>query len=263
MMQNVWNDIAIQVEQWIKEAGQIIRDSLQNPLTIETKSSPSDLVTNMDRQTEQFFISRIHDAYPSHKILGEEGYGDQVTSVKGTLWLIDPIDGTMNFVHQKRNFAISIGIYHNGVGKIGYIYDPVFDELYYAMEGKGAFCNGIRIPKLQSGTIETGIIGVNATWLTENDFLDHKKMAALVNKARGSRSYGCATLEMIYVATGKLDGYITPRLSPWDYGGGAIIIREVGGCITTFDEKNVSLVHKSSVIVARPGVYEELLPFLR
>ncbi|WP_416826988.1 inositol monophosphatase family protein [Ectobacillus polymachus] len=261
-MHDMWNGIAANTERWIREAGQILRDSLETTLTIETKTSASDLVTNMDRHIEQFFISRIHDTYPLHKIVGEEGYGDEIASAEGTIWLIDPIDGTMNFVHQKRNFAISIGIYHDGVGKIGYIYDPIHDELYYAMEGKGAYCNGVPIPKLQAGTIEKGMIGVNATWLLENNFLDYKKIAALTRRARGTRSYGCAALEIVYVATGKLDAYITPRLSPWDYGGGAILISEVGGYITTFQQAPVSLIEKGSVIVARPGVYEELLPFL-
>ncbi|GAA3322932.1 hypothetical protein GCM10020331_044790 [Ectobacillus funiculus] len=164
-----------------------------------------------------FFIEKIQSTYPNHRVLGEEGYGDDITSSDGTVWLIDPIDGTMNFVHQKRNFAISIGVYHDGVGKIGLVYDPVHDELYHALEGEGAYCNGIEIPKLEPGSVSEGVVAVNATWLTENRRLDHRKMAELVRRARGTRSYGCAALEIVYVATGRLDAYITPRLSPWDF----------------------------------------------
>ncbi len=159
--------------------------------------------------------------------LGEEGYGDEITSSDGVVWLIDPIDGTMNFVHQKRNFAISIGIYENGIGKIGLIYDPVHDELYHAVKGVGAFCNDTPIPLLEKGTVKNGIIALNAIWLTDNPLLNMESMMALVKKARGTRSYGCAALEMVYVATGRIDAYVTPRLSPWDFGGGRSWLRKL------------------------------------
>ncbi|MBC6974168.1 inositol monophosphatase family protein [Bacillus sp. Xin] len=261
-MQEVWKEIDTNAKRWIREAGERLMASLQKTLTIETKSSAADLVTNMDREIEQFLIGEIKQTFPNHYILGEEGYGDEVASSEGVVWLIDPIDGTMNFVHQKRNFAISIGIYENGIGRIGLIYDPVHDELYHAVKGEGAFCNGVSIPSLEESAIENGIIALNATWLTDNPLLNMEKMMQLVKLARGTRSYGCAALEMVYVATGRLDAYVTPRLSPWDFGGGMIIVEEVGGKVTTFAGTVLSIVEKSSVLVAKPGVYEELLPYV-
>lgn len=261
-MQEVWKEIDTNAKQWIREAGKRLMASLQKTLTIETKSNAADLVTNMDRETEKFFIRKIKQTFPDHYILGEEGYGDEVASSDGVVWLIDPIDGTMNFVHQKRNFAISIGIYENGIGKIGLVYDPVHDELYHAVKGEGAFCNDVSIPPLKKSAIEHGIIALNATWLTDNPLLNMEKMMQLVKLARGTRSYGCAALEMVYVATGRLDAYVTPRLSPWDFGGGMIIVEEVGGKVTTFHGTMLSIVEKSSVLVAKPGVYEELLPYV-
>lgn len=262
-MQEVWEEIDAYAKQWIKEAGQHLISSMKQSLIIETKSNASDLVTNMDREIEQFFIGKVKEIFPKHYILGEEGYGDDLASTDGVLWLIDPIDGTMNFVHQKRNFAISIGIYENGIGKIGLVYDPVHDELYHAKKGVGAFCNDIKIPSLQPSEISSGVIAVNATWLTDNSRLDMRKMAQLVKKARGTRSYGCAALEMVYVATGRLDAYVTPRLSPWDFGGGKIIVEEVGGIVTTFTGESLRIIEKSSVLVARPGVYEEMLQYVQ
>lgn len=262
-MQEVWEEIDAYAKQWIKEAGQHLVSSMKQSLIIETKSNASDLVTNMDREIEQFFIGKIKETFPKHYILGEEGYGDELASTDGILWLIDPIDGTMNFVHQKRNFAISIGIYENGIGKIGLVYDPVHDELYHAKMGVGAFCNEIKIPSLQPSEVSLGVIAVNATWLTDNPRLDMSKMAQLVKKARGTRSYGCAALEMVYVATGRLDAYVTPRLSPWDFGGGKIIVEEVGGKVTTFTGESLQIIEKSSVLVARPGVYEEMLQYVQ
>ncbi|PFK40319.1 inositol monophosphatase [Bacillus cereus] len=261
-MQEVWKEIDTNAKRWIREAGERLVESLQKTLTIETKSSAADLVTNMDREIEQFLIRKIKQTFPGHYILGEEGYGDELASSDGVVWLIDPIDGTMNFVHQKRNFAISIGIYENGIGRIGLIYDPVHDELYHAVKGEGAFCNGVSIPSLEKSAIENGVIALNATWLTDNPLLNMEKMMQLVKLARGTRSYGCAALEMVYVATGRLDAYVTPRLSPWDFGGGMIIVEEVGGKVTTFGGTTLSIVEKSSVLVAKPGVYEELLQYV-
>ncbi|MGE6538308.1 inositol monophosphatase family protein [Bacillus luti] len=261
-MHEVWKDIDTHAKQWIRDAGERLMLSMKKALIIETKSNAADLVTNMDRETEQYLIGKIKETYPEHYILGEEGYGDEVTSSDGVVWLIDPIDGTMNFVHQKRNFAISIGIYENGIGKIGLIYDPVHDELYHAVQGEGAFCNDVSIPMLEEGTVEQGIIALNAIWLTDNQLLNMEKMMKLVKKARGTRSYGCAALEMVYVATGRIDAYVTPRLSPWDFGGGQIIVEEVGGKVTTFSGTPLSIVEKSSVLVGKPGVYEEILPFV-
>src|SRR5690554_2319826 len=105
-------------KEWTLEAGERIRETIDEPRTVQTKMDYKDLVTEVDQETEQFFIERIKKHYPDHQVLGEEGFGDEVTSLNGWVWMVDPIDGTMNFVHQKRNFAISIGIYKDGVGLI-------------------------------------------------------------------------------------------------------------------------------------------------
>ncbi len=104
-MQEVWKDIDAHAKQWIRDAGERLMASMKKALIIETKSNAADLVTNMDREIEQFLIGKIKETFPHHHILGEEGYGDEVTSSDGVVWLIDPIDGTMNFVHQKKKFC--------------------------------------------------------------------------------------------------------------------------------------------------------------
>lgn len=144
-----WTEIDDIAKQWVKEAGTRIRQSMQESLTIETKSNPNDLVTNIDKETERFFIDRIQGTFPGHRILGEEGQGDKLRSLDGIVWIIDPIDGTMNFVHQKRHFAISIGIFEDGKGKIGLIYDVMQDELYHAFSGKGAYLNDTPLAPLK------------------------------------------------------------------------------------------------------------------
>lgn len=254
-----WKGIDEYAKQWVKEAGKKIRASFDSTLSIQTKSDPNDLVTNIDKEIEQFFITKIRAIFPSHRILGEEGFGDEVKSLEGIVWMIDPIDGTMNFIHQQRNFAISLGIYENGVGKIGLIYDVVHDELYHAISGKGAYLNDLRIPMLKEAAVEKSIIALNATWVMENKKIDHKLLMSLAKDARGTRSYGSAALELAFLATGRVDAYISLRLSPWDVAGGAIIIEELGGIVTNLRGDKLDFVSQDSLLVAKPGLHNIIL----
>ncbi|MED3844389.1 inositol monophosphatase family protein [Geobacillus stearothermophilus] len=258
-MEGKWGEIDQYARQWIAEAGQRIRASFAEPLTVETKENRNDLVTNVDRGIEQFFAEHIRRQFPGHRLLGEEGFGDELAALDGVVWVIDPIDGTMNFVHQRRHFAVSVGIFEDGVGQLGYVYDVVFDELYTAQKGKGLFLNGEPLGRLQPAPVAESIIAINGTWLMENKRLDHRPLVRLAKDARGTRSYGSAALELAYVAAGRLDAYISPRLSPWDFAGGMILIEEAGGIMTNLDGKPIDLLNRSSVLAAKPGVHEEIL----
>jgi myo-inositol-1(or 4)-monophosphatase len=258
MMMN-WNEIDAQAKEWMREAGQFIQESFSKTLDISTKSNRNDLVTEIDKHTEKFFIEKIRQVYPSHKIIGEEGFGDSLTSMDGVVWMIDPIDGTMNFVHMKRNFAISIGIYEDGVGKIGLIYDVVHDELYHCRRNQGAYMNDTPLNPLPKAAVSEAIIGLNATWVTENKRIDPSILAVLVKDVRGTRSYGCAALELVFVAAGRLDGYISMRLSPWDFAAGIIFIEELGGEVSDLKGNPLNLLEQNSVFVSKPGLHEEIL----
>ncbi|EKN65537.1 inositol-phosphate phosphatase [Neobacillus bataviensis LMG 21833] len=255
----IWEEIDTHAKEWVKEAGDRIRLSFEKTLNIESKSNANDLVTNIDKEIEQFFINKIRGVYPEHRIMGEEGFGDELNSLEGIVWLIDPIDGTMNFIHQQRNFAISIGVYENGIGQIGLIYDVAHDELYHAIRGKGAFINGKPIPLLKESTVKESIIALNATWVMENHRIDHHLLIPLVRDARGSRSYGTAALEMVYVATGRVDAYLSMRLSPWDFGAGAVIVEELGGVVTNLKGEKLNFLTQDSLLTANPGLHQEVL----
>jgi myo-inositol-1(or 4)-monophosphatase len=259
LMDEKWKNIDQYAQQWIKEAGKRIKATFEQQLTIQTKSSRTDLVTNVDREIEQFFIENIRQAFPRHRVLGEEGFGDRLTALEGVVWIIDPIDGTMNFIHQQRNFAVSVGIYEDGIGMLGYVYDVVHDELYYAHKGSGAFLNGTPLSLLSPASISESIVSINATWVTKNERIDANVLAPLVKDARGTRSYGSAALEMAYVASGRLDAYITMRLSPWDFAAGLVIVNEVGGIVTNLYGEPLDLLGQNSVLVAKPGLHEEIL----
>ena len=260
MQNNDWNTVFDFAKELVLDAGEQIRSSFKQKLTIDFKENASDLVTNMDKQIEKFFIQKINEKYQAHHILGEEGYGEELTSLDGTIWIIDPIDGTMNFVHMQRHFAISVGIYHNGEGIIGIIYDVACDDLYYAIKGKGAFVNNEQLAPLEPIDVGEAVLGINAAWGIENKRIDSSITSSLIRNVRGTRSYGSATLEMAYVASGKIDGYLSMRLAPWDFAAGKILIEEVSGKVSSVNGGTLDLLTKQTpVFAAKPGLHEYIL----
>ncbi|WP_301108175.1 inositol monophosphatase family protein [Sporosarcina sp.] len=243
----------------IKEAGHKIRVSFFNTIDIDSKSDANDLVTNIDKEVELFFIERVKEDFPDHKIVSEEGFGDRISSLDGIVWFLDPIDGTMNFIHQKRNFAISLGIYVDGVGMLGYIYDVMADDLYHAAKDEGAYFNDERLPQLEITPLEEAVIGINASWVVPNGRVDNDKIIELVTRCRGTRSYGSAAIELAYVSSGRIDAYISMRLAPWDIAGGIVIAQEVGAMATNLQGETPHLLGTDSFIVTRPNLHKEIL----
>lgn len=257
-----WNEVDLRVKEWLKEARKQIVMAIKTELTVQTKSNANDLVTNVDTSIEEFFVHKIQESFPEHKILGEEGYGNKIESVDGIIWIIDPIDGTMNFIHQKRNFYISIGVYEDGVGKLGYLYDVMLDELYYALSGKGAFFNESKLPSLENGKLEEAILGFNPFWISSL-YANHQDslnvFLSIINDVRGIRSYGSAAMEFAYVATGRMDAYLSLGLSPWDFAGGKVIVESLGGVVSDIRGNPVNILEKGSVLAAKPAVHEKLV----
>lgn len=254
-----WIELDLKVKEWVKEAGQLIKNSFSKTLTIQTKSNQNDLVTEIDKSTEQFFIHKIRETYPEHKIVGEEGLGDKLKNEEGIIWIIDPIDGTMNFVHMQRDFAISIGIYENGIGQIGIIYDVIRDELYHTIKNNGVFMNDIALKPLDEVNVSKAIIGMNATWVTENKRIDPQVLGELVKDVRGTRSYGSAAIELASVAAGRLDAHISLRLAPWDFAAGKLLVEELGGIVTDLRGKPLKLLEQNTIIVSKPGLHEFIM----
>ena len=178
----------------------------------------------------------------------------------GIVWIVDPIDGTMNFVQQKRNFAISIGIFHQGIGEIGFVYDVMSDILYSAKRNEGAYKNDELLPPLKSQLkLEEAMLGFNHHWLCENRVIDEQVMQELVKKIRGSRAYGSAALKLAYVAEGIIDGYLTMNLAPWDIAGGIILVKEVGGVTTNLTGEPVNMLTNDSTLTCHPAIQQEII----
>ncbi|WP_414047906.1 inositol monophosphatase family protein [Macrococcus equi] len=239
------------------QAGENIRKQLNEPLEIETKSNPNDLVTNVDKATEAFLYNRIKTSYPEHRIIGEEGSGQEIDNLDGVIWIIDPIDGTLNFVHQQENFAISIGIFIDGKKYAGIVYDVMKDILFEARAGYGAYKNGEKLAILEDSKLTTSLVSMNPNWLTK-DFTQ-EIYSPIIKDARSARSYGSAALDFAYVASGKINAYITLRLHPWDFAGGMIIVEEVGGYVTDQLGQPLNLLAANSIIVANKGLHHEIM----
>lgn len=257
---NLRHKIYENAKAWVLQAGQNIREEIHNPFVVETKSHSNDLVTKVDRETEHFLVTHIRDTYPTHKVYSEEGYGDDIQSLEGTVWIIDPIDGTMNFVEQRRNFAISVGIFQDGIGEVGFVYDVMADVLYSAKKGEGAFKNEEKLQALDPElTLDEAILGFNHKWLCENDVIDVQVMQQLVQNIRGSRAYGSAALKLAYVSEGIIDGYLTMNLAPWDIAGGMILANEVGAVTTNLVGGPVNLLTKDSTVTCHPAIQQALI----
>lgn len=254
-----WNELGRVARDWTYEAADLIKQALANPFKVESKSGPDDLVTEVDKNTEAFFYQKIKETYPDHDFLGEEGTAEKINSTDGIVWIIDPIDGTMNFVQQKIKFAISIGIFEDGVGKVGVVYDVMADEMFFAIQGEGAFVNEVELVPGKDRPLNESIIGLNARWLTETHHPHANPLLALVRDSRSVRSYGSAAIELAYVAADRLDAYVSVNLSPWDYAGASILLEEMGYRLSSFTGKNLSLLEGGTVLAAKPSLQREII----
>lgn len=245
------------VKEWIYEAADHIRNSFQKELKIKEKTNRKDLVTNMDQETESFLIEKITSHYPNEKIIAEESKYNQ-TDLNGIVWIIDPIDGTLNFVKQRNDFAIMIAVYEDGVGKIGYIYDVRNDKLYVGIKGKGARCNNRVMEKVDDIPLKDGLVAISGLLLIKGG----SRIKRIAEESSGVRVIGSAGIETLYTATGRLAAYVAASLAPWDIAAGKVISEELGLIYTRQDGNPVDLTKKNPVLVATPKTYKEIYHYL-
>ncbi len=203
-------------------------------LTIRTKEH-NDFVSEVDKQAEDEIIQAIRAAYPDHAILGEESGSLQGRSAEYT-WIIDPLDGTTNFLHGFPVFSVSIAVKHRDKLEHGVVYDPLRNELFTASRGGGAQLNNRRIRCSNLRTLEGALIGTGFPF-RENQNLDLylKMFAAMAKKTAGIRRAGSAALDLAYVAAGRMDGFWELGLKEWDIAAGVLMIQEAGGSVGQFD----------------------------
>lgn len=249
--------------QCARSAGKLSLARMKEPFTVEYKTSASDLVTAVDKEVEKHVVDMILQRYPDHGILGEESTFTGDPGKYETLWVIDPIDGTTNFVHQQINFSVSIAVYHKGEGLIGVVYDPSRDEIFHAVKGEGAYLNDQPLRLERQVHLEEALLCTSVFWNKRAEQIGIDQIVKkLAGKVRGMRLLGSAALELAYVAAGRLDGYVSLSLNAWDFGAGKIIVEEAGGRVTTMRGTPLPFDQKSSVMACNPAFYEELQHYL-
>lgn len=226
---------------------------------INTKSSHSDLVTKVDKLCEEKIREVILASFPEHAVLGEEGGESQGNA--SHRWIIDPLDGTLNYAHGFPFYAVSIALEINGVLEVGVVLDSTLGELFYATRGGGAFYNGVPIRVSSTPRLKQALL---ATGFSSNPKLFQKNMslfAKVLPHVRAIRRPGSAALVLCYVACGRLDGLWELKLEPWDVAAGQLIVKEAGGSITGAAGEPHQITEKT-VVASNGHLHKELLRLL-
>jgi myo-inositol-1(or 4)-monophosphatase len=242
--------------------GAILQDFAKKGFSVHSKEQAINLVTEADLRSEEAIIQSIRNTFPEHQILSEE-QGLQDSPQHPIKWIIDPLDGTINFAHGFPMYNVSIGVEYQGACVIGVIYDPTRDELFLGQQGRGATLNGIPIqvsatPKLTEALLVTGF-AYDIHTATDNNL---KEFCAFTLRARGMRRTGTAAIDLCYIACGRLDGFWELQLNPWDTAAGKVIVEEAGGKITNYAGESYSIYGKT-ILATNSLIHSEMLRVLK
>uniref|UniRef100_A0A3Q1JSN6 Inositol-1-monophosphatase n=2 Tax=Anabas testudineus TaxID=64144 RepID=A0A3Q1JSN6_ANATE len=262
-MSDPWQECMDHCVEVTKKAGKMICEALQKDIAIMQKSSPVDLVTETDQKVEQLIISSIKEKYPTHSFIGEESVAAGAPSVltDNPTWIIDPIDGTTNFVHRFPFVSVSIGFTVKKEIEFGIVYSCIEDKMYTARKGKGAFCNGVPIKVSGQEDISQSLV------LTEMGFKkdpeQFKTMLAniktiLTIPVHGIRSPGSAAVNMCLVACGSADAYYHMGIHCWDMAGGAAVVTEAGGVIMDISGGPFDLMSRRLIVASSRAIAERI-----
>ena len=223
-------------------------------LTVAEKTSRRDLVTNVDHSNEDFLVRQIRALDPVAKILAEEGTGDQVTDMNGHVWIVDPIDGTMNFVHQRNHFAMMVALYVDGKPTLGYIFDVMANKLYAGGPEVGVTLNGELLAAPADVDLSAGLFGASAPLLIQDRF----NMQTIIAKSLGPRIMGSAGIQISQVLAGELVGYLS-YLRPWDFAAGRVLAESLGLVVSRVDGNPVNMLSSGAVLIATKRAQRSIL----
>lgn len=244
-----------EVKHWMTEAGEILKQALnEEQLVVDIKTSRQDLVTNLDREIQDFLIEKIAIFDPTAKILAEENGRDLVEDFTGRVYIIDPIDGTMNFVLEGENFCIMLAVYEEGQGVLGFVYDVMKNEFLWGGPSVGVYINEERVERPLDLPLEEGLIAVN-TKIYRDNLLNVQEVT---KRSMGVRMSGCAGVELVHMAMGRRVGYIS-HLAPWDYAAGGVLIHSFGMKMSKLDGSLLNLKDREYFLAATPTAYEQIL----
>ena len=246
-----------------RAAGAIInRASLDLDLLKVNTKSPNDFVTEVDHAAEAAVIDTLLAAYPGHGILAEESGRSRGAKDSEFVWIIDPLDGTTNFIHGFPVYCVSIALAVRGQIQQAVIYDPARNDLFYASKGRGAFMNDKRLRVSKRIRLNECLIGTGFPFRKGDNFKRYLQMLeAVMPLCAGLRRPGSAALDLCYVAAGYTDGFFETGLSPWDIAGGALMVTEAGGLIGNFTG-DADFLYQREVIAGNPKIYAQLVTLL-
>ena len=240
-MNSISANLNVMIKASEKASKILIRDFGEIEKLQVSKKGPTDFVTNSDIKTEKIIIEELKKARPNYSIISEEN-GSEKNKDKNNTWIIDPIDGTVNFLHGIPHFAISIALMTNNEIVSGLIFDPIKNEIFYAEKNSGAFFNNQRIRVSKKNEL--------------NDCLFATGGKIKIEPNVPYRKSGCAALDMAYVASGRYDGYFQNDLNIWDIAGGIILVKEAGG---TINEIDLSIIKNIKIIASSTDINSKLL----
>ncbi|MCK5573919.1 MAG: inositol monophosphatase [Bacteroidetes bacterium] len=245
-----------------REAGRYLKYNVGRVRNVETKKGEvRNLVSEIDRGSEEKIISFIRSRYPSHAILAEEsGAQDSKADYK---WIIDPLDGTTNYLHGVPVYCVTIALEHRGEVVAGVVYDPNLDELFTAEKGAGAYMNGKRLRVSDTGDLIDGLLVTGFPYdIARNPYHTLERFVHVLLAAGGIRRLGSAALDLSYIAAGRFDGFWEVSLNPWDMAAGVLFVREAGGRVTDFSGVGHDIYNKQ-VLATNGHLHDALLDLLR
>ena len=246
-----------------RRAGSIINRAALDRTQLEIRAKrANDFVTQVDKAAEAAIIDIIRQAYPEHAILAEES-GDLPKEKTEYRWVIDPLDGTTNFIHGFPQYCVSIAIQHRGATAHGVVYDPSKNELFTASKGSGAFLDDRRIRVTKCAQLKDALVGTGFPF-KEMSRLDlyFRQLREVMRNSSGVRRAGAAALDLAYVAAGRVDAFWEMGLAPWDMAAGALLIQEAGGLVGDLSG-DANYLENGDIAAATPKVFPQLLAALR
>ena len=248
-----YNDYLLEAVSASRIAGQYQKSRFASTLDIEMKGDKN-LVTEVDKESERLIVEHLLSRFPGHDIVAEEG--EYLQAGSPCRWIIDPVDGTTNYAHGYPWFCSSIALEIEGELVAGVIYNPIYDELFTATKGDGAYLNGNRLSVSSRMPLSNSLLGTGFPYDCATDHANNfANFIAFQKSARGIRRAGAAALDLAYVAAGRLDGFWELKLKAWDVAAGVLMIREAGGVVTTFDGSTYDIFNDR--IVASNGLIHD------
>ena len=244
-------DLAVRLA---RQAGDLLVEGRsRRPADVSTKTSDTDMVSEVDRASERLIVDGLRDARPGDGILAEEGTDD--TSTTGVTWVVDPLDGTTNYLYGFPAFAVSVAAQVDGVSQVGVVVDPSHGETFTAVRGRGARCNGRPLRCTPQSELGTALVGTGFSYSPERRARQAEVLLRVLPSVRDIRRAGAASVDLCWVACGRLDGFYERGLQPWDIAAGTLVAEEAGASTGSLGDDPAS---GELTIAASPALFEPL-----